>query len=1208
MNNVRSPIPFRLRHAIVWCLTLLFAVALHPTASFAKVKRSAATPPDAPADTPSGFFPGLIYYFAGNGTGSGQFSNGSPPTQVPVSGFTAADSHGNIYIANPSGAIYMVYAGGSIPATLANVTTNASPALTPQAGLIYQLAGFGATCGACEGQPLNQVEIAAIAGIAIDAQDDLYYSDTQSQLVGIASVVRKVDASTSNVTTVAGQWGAQSSSTNIGDGGPATSATLYQPEDIKLDSYGNLYIDDNFDDVVRVVYQGSQPPPLLAAEGVNVSPSQIGYIFTVAGQVDDFCTTLDGCGDGTSATTSAGLGYAFSIAVDAAGDLYIADAFATGGPYIRVVYSGGVVPPVLKLYLNSNGGNNVSPTSGYIYPATGYEANPQYGPCASAPCGDGGLAGGVIFGVTNVGSTYQYLTTDSVGDLYVSDEYGYAVRKIDTTGYASTIAGIDDPNQTPPATPAPPGGPATSTQIGTPFQISFDSQDNLYVDTSDLIWIVSPLLSQTIDFPAFNPNTVTYGVAPITLAATASSSLPVQYAVSSTPNGIANLNGSQLVVAGAGTVKVTASQAGNSSYAAAPSVTQTLTVAQAPLTVTANAASKVVGAPNPSFTATITGFVNGDSATTSGAYSGAPALSTTASASSPKGTYPIVPSPGTLASTNYIFPPANFVDGTLTVTGNTTQTITFPAFSPATVTYGHAPIALNATASSGGPVTFVVVSGPATLSGSNGSTLNINGAGTIVIQAIQEGNNQYAAAPSVTQTLNVNPAQLTLTGPTVTTAYGVTINPTTFPAPTIIGFVGTDTQASVLVGTAQYTTVTGTPNAGTYPITVGLGTIALLPAAAANYTFAAPVNGSLIVQPVTQTIQFNPIPSGQIYGNILPLTASASSGQPIVFTVSGPGVFYNGINSQLELNGVGTVTITATQPGGGNYAPAPAVSQTFSVGQAPLMIGVAQAYSREEGAPNPLFKFTVQGFVLADTDIPAVITGTPLLTTSATQSSPPGVYPIVPTQGTLTAPNYYFVFVDGTLTVTPPGSFSITASPSTLTIQSGLSGQATLTIAPNNFYQGTVTLSCGQVPANVSCVISPSTYVFPGNQAPPGVAPIEYSAQGTITISASSAPVVGSIRPNSSIRQAALLILPGGLSGLLIGFALRRARRWSAFFGVLAMVALGAGMVTATSCGGSSNSSLASPGTTQLTITGSGTSVSGGAPVTASFPLTVTVQ
>jgi hypothetical protein len=56
------------------------------------------------------------------------------------------------------------------------------------------------------------------------------------------------------------------------------------------------------------------------------------------------------------------------------------------------------------------------------------------------------------------------------------------------------------------------------------------------------------------------------------------------------------------------------------------------------------------------------------------------------------------------------------------------------------------------------------------------------------------------------------------------------------------------------------------------------------------------------------------------------------------------------------------------------------------------------------------------------------------------------------------------------------------------------------------------------------------------------------------------------------------------------------------------MVALGAGMVTATSCGGSSNSSLASPGTTQLTITGSGTSVSGGAPVTASFPLTVTVQ
>ena len=1199
---------FCLRRAVTWRFLLLFAVALHASASFAKVKHPSTASAFAPADVPSGFFPGLIQYFAGNGTGNGQFSNGSLPTLVPVSGYTATDSQGNVYIGDPSGAIYMVYAGGSIPAALANVTTNANPTLSPQAGRIYQLAGFGTSCGACEGQPLNHVEIAAIAGIAIDGGDNLYYSDTQSQLVGTADVVRKVDATTSNVTTIAGQWGVQSSSSNIGDGGPATSATLNQPEDIKLDSYGNLYIDDNFNDVVRVVYQGSQPPRLLAAEGVNAGPSQKGFIFTVAGQVDDFCTTLGDCGDGTSATTSAGLGYEFSIAVDAAGNLYVADAFGTGGPYIRFVYAGGTVPPVLNLYLNPNGGKDVSPTNGYIYPATGYTTSPQYASCTVAPCGDGGLAGGVVFGVTSVGSTYQFITTDSLGNLYISDEYGYAVRKIDNSGYASTIAGIDDPNQIPPTNPAPPGGPATSTQIGTPFQISFDSQDNLYVDTSNLIWIVSPLLGQSIDFPAFDPAAVTYGASPITLAAVASSSLPVQYALISTPNGIASLKGSQLLITGAGTVTVTASQAGNTSYAAASPVARTLTINPAPLTVTANNASKVFGAPNPAFTATITGFVNGNTAATPGAYSGGPAFSTTATAKSPVGIYPIVPSVGTLASTNYVFPPANFVDGTLTITGNLTQTISFPAFSPATVPYGHAPIQLNASASSGGPVTFTLVNGPGSLSGTDGSMLTITGAGSIVVQATQEGYQQYAAATPVMRTLTVSPAQLTLTGPTVTTPYGSAIDSNAFPPPTITGFVGTDTSSSVLTGTAQYTTVTGTPNAGTYPITVGLGTITLLPAAAANYIFATPLNGTLIVKPAAQTIQFNPIPSGQIYGNILPLTASATSGQPILFTVSGSAVFYNGINSQLELNGVGNVTITATQPGNTNYEPAASVSQTFNVGQAPLMIGVAQVYSREEGAPNPVFQFTVQGFVLADTEIPSVITGMPLLTTSATQSSPPGTYAIVPAQGTLAAPNYYFNFVNGSLIVTPPGSFTISASPGALTIQRGLSGQSTLTLTPNNFYQGTVTLNCGQLPSNVTCVISPSTYSFPGNQAPPGVAPIEYSALGTITITASSSPVVGSLPASNNIAQAGIWLLPGGIAGLLLALARRRAAGRSAFWGIILIFGLGASLIAVTSCGGSSQSSLATPGTTNLTVSGSGTSVTGGPPVTASISLVVTVQ
>jgi MBG domain (YGX type) len=166
------------------------------------------------------------------------------------------------------------------------------------------------------------------------------------------------------------------------------------------------------------------------------------------------------------------------------------------------------------------------------------------------------------------------------------------------------------------------------------------------------------------------------------LTATASSSLAVTYTVHSTPTGIASLNGSDLVIKGAGNVSVTASQAGDDAYATAPAVTQSLTVAQAPLTVTADMASKIVGNVNPAFTATITGFVNGDTALTPGVYSGSTTFSTTATSNSPIGTYPVAPSLGNLTSTNYAFPAANFIPSTLTVTGTTPQTITFAPFSP----------------------------------------------------------------------------------------------------------------------------------------------------------------------------------------------------------------------------------------------------------------------------------------------------------------------------------------------------------------------------------------------------------------------------------------------------------------------------------------------------------------------------------------------
>ncbi len=1204
--------------SLTTCLALfLLAMMCYGAPKKTAAAHTRAVPAAVPADVPSGFFPGPIHYFAGNGPGlSGDYADGSLPTQVPLPQPVAvvSDSKGNVYVSIVGGALYMIYAGGAVPAALANVTTNAVPAITPVSGRIYQIASFGSSCGECAGMPLNQVGIGSLSSLAMDAQDNLYFCDETY------FVVRKVDAATSNVSTVAGIWasgplGAPAS------GGPGTSSSIV-PTDIKLDLWDNLYINDAYNDLVYVVYSGTQAPPILAAENTTVGPSQKNYIFTIAGQYFVYCLTTGGCGDGGPAVATdgtSGLGYQTSIAVDANGNLFIADATVDStttfaNPYVRAVYAGGAVPPLLNLYLNPSGGNAVTPSPGYIYPVTGYSLNSPFSQCTAAPCGDGGLAGQVQFGGNGTSQGAQFfLAFDKLDNLYTSDTYAHAVRKIDTSGYASTVAGIDDPTQTVPDMPAPDGSRAVGTPLGYPLEALFDPQNNLYFadEQYDLVWQALDLLSQTITFAPLS--TVTYGTAPIPLTATASSSLSVTYTVSSTPSGIASPNGSDLVIKGAGSVKVTASQPGNESYATAPDVTRSFTVAQAPLTVTADLASKIVGNANPAFTATITGFVNGDTAQTPGVYSGSPGFSTTATTSSPIGIYPVTPSLGTLTATNYTFPNANFIPATLTVTGTTAQTITFAPFSPGTVPYGQAPITLSATATSGQPVTFLYVSGPAHLSGPNGSTLTITGAGTIVVKAVQEGYQQYKAATPVTRSLMVSPAVLTVTGPTVTTTYGSAIDPAVFPAATISGFVGADTQSSTLTGAAQYTIQSATPSVGTYPIIVSLGTLTLVAAAAPNYVFAAPVNGTLVVNGAIQTINFNPIPAGQTYGQLINLTADSSSGLPVTFIATGPSTFYNNINNILQLRGVGTVTVTATQPGNGNYATAAPVIQTVTVAPAPLNI-TANSFTREQGAPNRALTYIIGCpnsiplpgcFVLNDSDIPSVITGIPELSATATDSSPPGTYPIVISQGTLLAPNYAFVFVNGTLTVTPPGNFAITANPASLTIPRGQSGQSTITITPSNNYQGSVTMSCGQMPPNVSCVVSPSTFTFPGSQNPDGS---ENPAQGTITINTAAGTIVGALAAKNSNTRLAGLLLPGAFFGLLLLFVRRRTASWLGAGRACVLMLLGLGLFSLISCGGGTSFVTAAPGTITVSINGSGTTPSGTGAVTSTAPLTVVIQ
>jgi len=267
-------------------------------------------------------------------------------------------------------------------------------------------------------------------------------------------------------------------------------------------------------------------------------------------------------------------------------------------------------------------------------------------------------------------------------------------------------------------------------------------------------YLTNILDTQSITFAALSP--VTYGVAPFALSASATSGQPVAFSIL---NGPCALSGSTLTVKGAGSCSIQANQSGGGNYSPAQPVTQTLSINQAPLTVTANAATRSYGAANPFFTATVSGFVNNDNGGTdanltitsgvnipSGPITGTPSITSIANATTAPGAAPIVPAAGTLTSANYSFA---FVSGTLTIT-QASQTITFNSIPPQSV--GGA-VTLTASASSGLAVAFTSLTGA--VCSVSGNVASLKAAGTCTIQGAQAGNADYGPAPSVDQSFNV---------------------------------------------------------------------------------------------------------------------------------------------------------------------------------------------------------------------------------------------------------------------------------------------------------------------------------------------------------------------------------------------------------------------------------------------------------------------
>jgi hypothetical protein len=232
------------------------------------------------------------------------------------------------------------------------------------------------------------------------------------------------------------------------------------------------------------------------------------------------------------------------------------------------------------------------------------------------------------------------------------------------------------------------------------------------------------------------------------------------------------------------------------------------------------------------------------------------------------------------------------------------------------VAYGAGNFSLTASASPSG-LAVTIASTSALATGTN--PFVPVAAGTATFQATQAGNANYTAATPVN--FNVTIAQATL-NVTASVASRVFDQPNPSFGYGLSNFVNGD-NASVVSGTASITTaatpispVSGSP----YAITPNVGTLA-----AANYTFVF-TNGSLAVTKAPQSITFYPLPN-ITHGTSFPLSARASSGLAVTYTVSGPASISNNI---LSVTGTGTVQVTAAQAGNGNYSAATSAVRSFT--------------------------------------------------------------------------------------------------------------------------------------------------------------------------------------------------------------------------------------------------------------------------------------
>ena len=237
----------------------------------------------------------------------------------------------------------------------------------------------------------------------------------------------------------------------VENGGPATLGVLNHPSSVVVDGAGNMYIADRYHHMIRMVCASATSATIY---GTGANCTAAGIITTIAGNGNPAYT-----GD-TGAASAATLNTPWGVALDGAGNLYIAD---TGNNVIREIMAAtGIITTVAG---NGIGCQGQSDTVGDNCAATSAVLNSPQG-----------------------------LTLDGNGNLYIADTANHRIRIVDpVSGIINTIAGNGFANLNGSGGFAGDNGPASQAELNYPFAVAFDPSGNMYIPDSanDVVRIVA---------------------------------------------------------------------------------------------------------------------------------------------------------------------------------------------------------------------------------------------------------------------------------------------------------------------------------------------------------------------------------------------------------------------------------------------------------------------------------------------------------------------------------------------------------------------------------------------------------------------------------------------------------------------------------------------------------------------------------------------